>query len=319
MWEQVARFFPPPSWLAMSPVGVEFSDRAIRALALRGVPGDLRVAWWAEELLSEGVIVGGVVRREEVVVEALAKIRSAHPFRFAAVAVPERISYLFDARVAATDLVAARAELEARIEEFVPLRAADAVCDLIPFPTEGAEEKFLGAAVPRTAVTGYLAVCERVGIVPLAFDVDPAAACRAAVGVGNRHALVVVNISEDDTGVAVAVSGFPRFASSLALTAADAFQEISHAVEALAAEFVRIKAFWESRENKPLQAAVLCGAGANERMAALLARTVGMPVEEADVWQNVCPLERRIPPLARAEALRFAVPIGAALRHYSLI
>src|SRR3989344_2913137 len=123
MMNALSRLFAPPRFLAMPAPGIEISDAFVRALSFSGAPGNLRVAWWEETALPTGAVVGGVISDKKVVVEILKKIRNARHFNFAHLALPEQQAYLFEMSAPAVSLDEARAAIELRLEENVPVRA----------------------------------------------------------------------------------------------------------------------------------------------------------------------------------------------------
>lgn len=299
----------------MPAAGIEISDAFVRALFLAGTPGNLRVVWWAEEPLPPGAVSGGAVHREDAVVAALAKIRAEHSFNCAHFSLPEQRAFLFEVSVPAESADEARLAVELRLEEEVPLRAADALFDLSPV----GDRRFRVAAALRATVESLAALALKSGIAPLSFDIEPAAVARAAVGARNRHALLIVNLSEDDTGLYVAVSGAVRFALTV-----PSVIERPEQVAALAAEAQRVRGFWEARTDasipRHIEAAVACGRGAaTPALLSSLSSALELPVERALVWQNALSVDEAVPPLPEEDSLRFAAAIGLALRSFSYV
>lgn len=334
MREALYRLFAPPSFLAMPAVGVDIGDDAVRTLAFAGTPGRVRLSWWAEESLSAGAVAGGVLRNKDAVVDALKKVRAAHPFTFAALAIPEEQAYLFEIDAPALSRAEAHAAIELRLEEEVPLHVADAVFDCAPLAaTEGAAagtRRYSVAAVPRKVSEMYQEVCADAGIAPLSFDILPAAIVRAVVALHNHRTLLIANLTAGGAGFYIAASARARFASTLSLPvqkltdAASAREKdalLPHdALAALGAEARRVCEFWEARASagaSPVEAVVVCGAGAaDERILSALTAETRLPVEAASVWQNAFSVESRVPPLAREDAIRFAGAVGLALRSF---
>lgn len=309
------RLFAPPRFLLMPAAGIEISDAFVRALLLEGTPGNLRVAWWAEEPLPSGAVVGGVIHHEEAVVSVLAKIRAEHPFDCAHFSLPEQRAFLCEMDAAAESAAEARTAVGLHLEEEVPISAADALFDLAPL----AKGRWRVATVPRATVEALEALCTKVGIAPLSFDAEPCAVARAAVGARNRHALLVIHLSEDDTGLYVAVSGAVRFA----LTVPSVIEQPEQ-VALLADEVRRVRGFWEAQNKggiaRHIEAAVACGRGAGTpAVLAAFSSALALPVERALVWQNVLSVDEAVPPLPHGDSLRFATSIGLALRAFSYV
>lgn len=318
----LSRLFTPPRFLAMPAAGIEISDAFIRALSFAGTPGALRVAWWEEEVLPRGAVVGGAVGNKSVVIEALKKIRAAHKFDFAHISIPEQQSYLCEMSLPDASPEEARLAIELHLEEQVPIRAAEAVFDGIPdvrarTPIVGANRSYRVAAAQKKIVEAYAEVCAGAGIAPLSFDTEPAAVARAVVGAREERAFIVAHLSEDDTGLYVVSDGAVRFASTIPLVCGE--QVAEEIARAFAGEAVRVREFWETHGDAhgKIQGVVACGRGAAfSRNLSALSSALHLSVVPASVWQNAFAVEEAVPPLPRDEALRFAVPIGLALRPF---
>lgn len=325
MHHTLYRLFAPPRFLSMPVAGIEISDTFVRALAFSGSPGALRVSWWQEEALQHGAVSGGVINNKSTVTEALKKIRTAHGFSFAHISIPEQQSYLCEIAAPAVSPEEARLAIELHLEEQVPIRASEAVFDgVLDIHTRdvavGANRSYRVAAAQRKIVEAYTRVCADAGIAPLSFDIEASAITRAVVGARDACQLLVVNLSEDDTGLYVVGAGAVRFASTVPLIAVESVpEEIFHA---LAGEVARVREFWETHgeANRKIHGVIACGRGAAfPHTLSALSSTLRLPVEVASVWQNAFSVEHAVPPMSRDESLRFATPVGLALRPFSPI
>lgn len=320
MHSTLYRLFTPPRFLTMPAAGIEISDAFVRALAFFGSPGALRVSWWQEESLPHGAMVGGAVSNKGAVIDVLKKIRAARKFNFAHISVPEQQLYLCEMSVPAASSEEARLAIELHLEEQVPIRATEAVFDSIPdarTPTVGANRSYRVATAQKKIVEAYAGVCAEAGIAPLSFDTEPAAVARAAVGARDVRSLLVVNFSEDDTGLYVVSTGAVRFASTVPLIAGESVPE--EIFRALTGEVARVREFWEvhGEAHGKLQGVIACGRGAafSHNLSAL-SSALRLPVVPAPVWQNAFAVEDAVPPIPHDESLRFAAPIGLALRPF---
>ncbi len=306
----------------MPAAGVEISDFFVRALSFIGSPGALRVAWWEEEAIPHGPLVGGMVSHKSTVVEALKKIRTRRKFDFAHISIPEQQSYLCEMSVPAGSPEEARLAIELHLEEQVPIRAAEAVFDgvldaSIHTATIGVSRSYRVAVAQKKVIDAYAGVCADAGIAPLSFDTEPVAIARAVVGARAGKTLLIVHLSEDDTGLSVVSEGSVRFASTVPLVLGEEVAE--EIARAFAGEAARVREFWETHgdAHKKIQEVVACGRGAAfPRNLSELASALHLPVVPASVWQNAFVVEQTVPPVPRDESLRFSVPIGLALRPF---
>ncbi|TSC84499.1 MAG: Type IV pilus assembly protein PilM [Parcubacteria group bacterium Gr01-1014_17] len=325
MHNTLYRLFAPPRFLIMPAAGIEISDAFVRALSFSGSLGTMRVSWWQEEALPRGAIVGGTISDKSAVVEVLKKIRIAHGFNFAHISIPEQKSYLCELEAPVASPEEARLTIEPHLEEQVPIRASEAVFDAVldkqsPALAGSTNRMYRVAAAQKKIVESYAEVCVTAGIAPLSFDIEAGAITRAIIGARDSRSLLVVNLSEDDTGLYVFSDGAVRFASTVPLVAGESVPE--EIFRALAGEVTRVREFWETHgeAGKKIQGVVACGRGAAfPHTLSTLSSTLHLPVEAATVWQNAFSVERAVPPMSRDESLRFAAPIGLALRYFSYI
>ena len=323
MVNALMKLFTPPRFLAMPAPGIEISDAFVRALSFSGAPGNLRVAWWEETALPTGAVVGGVISDKKAVIEILKKMRSAHRFSFAHIALPEQQVYLFEMSAPVVSNEETHAAIELRLEEHVPVRSTEAVFDFdmqrANAGAPGVERLFRVAVASRRTSEMYASVCEEAGIAPLSFDSEANAVARAGVGIHDPRAILVAHLSEDDTGLYIVSDGAVRFASTVPLSAEKLASDPA-AQEALASEAARVCSFWEAHRDKKsraIESVVACGRGAAfPRILSALSSTLHITAEPALVWGNAFSLERTVPSLPRDESLRFSVPAGLALRSF---
>src|SRR3989344_2169127 len=127
----LAHWFPMPRILHPRSVGVDISDASIKWIALEAFGEKKRVIFWGEELLPEGIVIGGIVQNFPELVTALEGIRkklggivSVH------VALPEEIGYVFSMHVPVnSSRESALHMIEFELEARVPIPVADAVYD----------------------------------------------------------------------------------------------------------------------------------------------------------------------------------------------
>ncbi|MDP3661390.1 MAG: pilus assembly protein PilM [bacterium] len=315
------RLFTPPKFLTMPAAGIEIGDAFVRAISFAGSIGFLKVSWWQEEALPHGAVSGGIINDRGVVVDTLRKIRVAHGFSFAHLSIPEQQSYLCEIQAPTVSPEEARAAIELHLEEQVPIRVNDAVFDAVAnervHTIAGAHRSYRVAAAQKKIVEAYSLVCNEAGIAPLSFDIEACSVARAVVGARDARSLLILNMSEDDTGLYVVDGGVVRFASTVPLVLGEKVaEEITHA---LAGEVARVREFWETHgdAHEKIHEVVVCGRGsAFPHNLSALSSVLNLPVLPASVWQNAFAVDEAVPPIPRDESLRFAVPIGLALRPF---
>ena len=341
------RLFPTPRLLAMEGGGIEISDRRIKYLAL--AEGRF-VLSWGEVKLPPGVVEQGDIKDEAALVQALERVRQKAHFSLAHVSLPEQKGYLFELslpRAALEDLADAVA---LALPGYVPLPPAEVVFDC-ETDSAGTEEENVAIAVtafPEGLARSYAEALCRAGFLPLSMELEPQAAARAVIPRSGKGAQLLIDYSATKTMLAVCVRGSVRLAASfngsqplddalrargisetelsafkrdegLGTADAEARSLVSRHLNQLCEEVGRHVRFWNARSGasrEPVAAAWVSGGNANLRgLVEELSRTLGFPVQLADIWQNLPPRESlAVPPIEREESFRFASSLGLAMR-----
>jgi Tfp pilus assembly PilM family ATPase len=291
-------------------------------VAFEGTPGSLKISWWEEESLKSGAVIGGVIVKKEEVSAVIKKIHNAHHCNSANFSIPEQQTFLFEIEIPADLNSDAGREIEKRLEEEVPIRSADAVFD---FSKLSCVKNSIGTCLYKVAATlkktsdVFVSSASDGGIAPFSFDTEPNAIARAVIGSKNKHTLLIINLSEDDTGFYMVVFGEVRFASTVPIPSFSLSEEAPR--NALAKEISRVLEFWNTHHNSSdkVQAIVACGAGASDAKVISSISSVGIPIEAASVWQNAFKINERVPKISYKDSLRFAVAAGLALRPFSYV
>jgi len=310
------RLFPPPVFLYMPYAGLEISDDAIRCLAYKGLDRVRRkVASYGSEDLPVGLISGGDIKDDKAMIGRLADFGRKHSLSYVKVSVPEEKAYLFQTEVPDMGIKAVAQNIEFKLEENVPLSAADAVFYFILLPkTPGITTRTaMVSVVPKSYIDKYSSLIESAGMKPIAFELAPRSLARAVVPRGSLNAKVLVHAMDRKTGIYVVSEGAVRFTSTVTGAASDG-QAAS--IESLGKEISRVYSYWLSHGGgRPVDEIILAGRGAAafDGIGRYIADAERIPVVKADIWANALDREEGIPPISMEDSLAYAVASGLAI------
>jgi Tfp pilus assembly PilM family ATPase len=299
--------------------GLDISDDSIHCLEYAAG----RIKKYACLDLEPGLIDGGDVKDDKKLTDILTDFDHLHHLSYVKVSLPEEKVYLFETDVPDQGTRAMVQNIEFKLEENVPLSAADAVFyfDLMPVPPVSGSCKASVTVVPRVYIEHYIDLLNRAGIWPIAFEVAPKSIANAIVPPHDTRTLLLVHIMNKKTGIYIVCGGTVCFTSTISWgsTMADvAKPDVARTqIAPLITEISRVYSFWSSHNNgnRLIDELVLLGRHA-EHFEHVLENVVSgavVPVAIAEVWRNALNLDHYIPPIKRDASLEYAVAAGLAL------
>lgn len=312
------QLFPPPAFLLMPHAGLDISDDAIRTLAYKGLDRSRRLSLHGAVDLPAGLIEGGDVKDEKEFISRLTDFSRAHGLRHVKVSVPEEKSYLFQTEVPAAEFVAIEQNIEFKLEENVPLSAADALFyfDLIPSMKASDPLRATVSVVPRAYIEHYIGLLGRAGLSAVAFEVVPKSIARAVVPHGTNDTKLIIHVMNRKTGIYVVSGGIVNFASTVGEGGAETDEaRRAQAAASLVKEIARVHAYWATHgTGKPIDEVLIVGRNAEAFEGPLSRAEYETPhtIRVADIWRNAFAVERHLPPVSRTESLEYAVAAGLA-------
>lgn len=249
---------------------------------------------------------------------------------------------------------AMRSAVEFSLAEHVPIPAEKLTFDFDVADTHKETAIVSVTAFPTDVVDGYKKALQLAGFTVKALELEAYAMVRAVVPKHARGVSMVIDFGSTRTGITVVQNRTPVFSTtvkvggaSLTSTIMSAYnvsaeeadsikraEGIAHCrdagvcatltknVDALIAEIQRHYRFWESTAREQLgdstariECIFLCGGavalnGLPERVSGALQ----VPVEMADIWQNLFDINMHIPAISRTESLQYATAAGLLLR-----
>lgn len=331
MSKRIFDFFPPPRFLAMTPVGFSISDTAIRFVDLRSSGRGLKLHAYAEKKIPVGLISGGYIHNIEDLTKLVKDFKSENGLRFVRASLPEEKAYLFKTEVPITQDKDLRDSVEFKIEENVPLSLSNAVFDFIILKQHISKNEkkdhmdVIVSVLPVKVVSAYIEVLETAGIVPVSFQVESQAIARAVIKKGDRDTYLVVNLGEDKTGLYVVSDEVVQFASTFALSKESARRTLesteSFALKApkekdascdefwmkqVADEIQKLFSYWHTHEDKQgelgkkISKVLIVGDHLDvASCTGLVSSSIDVPVVIADVWVNAFSIDEFVPDIPR--------------------
>lgn len=324
-------------------IGLDMSDRSVKFIELRRRGNGCAVGSFGEFAVPDGVIVDGEIRDEAGLVRLLQGAGIGK--RPVVASLPDEHGVI---RVLDLPDVPSRELAHAvrwEVEGLMPMPLHLVSYDYHSTPNQRAvHENALVVAYPRVVADSYPRVLAAAGFSPIVLEPESQAIARAVVPAGVREPMLVADIGAVRTSLAVATGGSVVFASSLPIGGGDIESAIARGfgVSMEKARAIKIDAgLGASRHGGRVHASVsgllgklaggfadalgshrtavsavyLCGGDANLiGLEKYLTVALKRPVMLADPFVNAGLAPGAVPPIPRAEALRYAAAIGLALR-----
>lgn len=211
------------------------------------------------------------------------------------------------------------------------------------------------AVYARSTINSYYEACSGAGLTPLSFEIEAQAIARASVSRELQGTYLIVDFGKTRMGVGIVHRGMLMYTSTIELAGTQMSEDMRKVLGDLSeAELTTIKNtrgliptkgneevakvlekyasaiadelsirihYWDSRGIDPavrqIQKVIVCGGSANLMgLPEYLEGKLGVSTERAQVWRNVFPLEKQVPPITRRYSYGYATAIGLALRSF---
>lgn len=311
------KLFPPPKFMLMKHAGLDISDDAIRCVEYSGHAPNFHINKYAVIELPNGVIDGGEIKDEKVLVENLTKIDKDLNLNYAKVSIPEEKSYLFQTDVSTTDPIANAQNIEFKLEENVPLAVSEAVFyfDLLPMSVTGGKLRASVSVVPKSYIEKIITLLRASGISPIAFEVVPKSIAKTVLSQSVDDSIMVVHIMNKKTGIYVISGGVVCFTSTVSW--GDKNDQKDVAITVLLEELVRVNSYWTSHHSEVSKLAQVILVGKNsskyESVISGYVAKENLVVSVGNVWSNAFSLNNYIPPITKEQSLEYVVSAGLAM------
>lgn len=238
-------------------MGLALAERSIHAIEFVKKGRTLELGRFGVRQIPAGAIQEGYVNDKEAVVEILRSFQKDLGMDFVAVTLPEEKAYLFKTELPKTTEGNLRDAVELRLEENVPIAAADLIFDyvVIPGPSDRDHIDISVSAFPSKVVMTYLDIIKAAGLKPVSFGVEAATLGRALIPHDNLGTFMIVNIGENRTGLSIVSHGVIQFNLTIMIggsTLTEGLKKCFSVGDEEAKKIKEEKGFVKSRENMEL-------------------------------------------------------------------
>lgn len=316
------KLFPPPHFLLMMHAGLDISDDAIRVTAYNPTAKGRRLSFCAEKPLPPGLVEGGDIRDEKQFLEILSAFAREHRLLYVKVSLPEEKAYLFQTDIPSVDTRAIQQNIEFKLEENVPLSAADAVfyIDVLPTSVTGGSLRASISVVPRVYVEKYISMLQSANLIPVAFEVAPKSIARASVPKDSEETRLILHIMNKKTGIYIVSGGAVHFSSTIpwgSRMKGDTVNTSPADAEVLSKEISRVHTYWVTRTDAHADITCITCVGRDAHLFKSIfgaSSADGISFDrDVNVWRNAFDINHYIPPISQDDSLRYAVSAGLAL------
>lgn len=219
--EKIGQILPPPTYMRLPSAGVDISDSSLKYVQFRPDKksgSQLELKYWGDVDIPDGVLKRGTVNDPKKLAEVIREVRERTGVEKVRVSLPEEHAYLFEAEIKkGTKLKEIRGQLEFKMQDDVPLSAADAIFDYDIFDA-GRDSSKLHVSVTAYAketVMSYYDACVAAGVVPLSFEVEAQAIARATIPTGNTGTHMIIDFGHTRAGVGIVYDGVLMYTSTI--------------------------------------------------------------------------------------------------------
>lgn len=348
-------YFPTPSYLTMNSCAIDISDQSIKYGELITTSKGLRLGKYGKEKIPTGVVISGKIEKKDEMIRLLRKIKEKDNLHFIRVSLPEEQMYLFTLSVPKTNNENLRDMILLQIEEYIPLKALDAVFDYDVIKEDNQNFLIEVIAIASATIESYLSVFDKAGLVPLSFEIEAQAIARAVIPSGDNSPVMIVDFGYARTGVSISKNGRVFLTTTLAIGGIDltnmiaknfslSFEEaekmkyeyslnqgskaqnifpaILNGISVLRDEIDKQATYWETHntnntKQEKIDHIILCGGDANlAGLSDYLELSMKIKVENANVWVNILNTEDSVPEMSFEESLGYATVLGLSLGGY---
>ena len=205
------------SLLKFNACGIDISDKSIKYASLAKKGCQLVLDKYGEHSLPDGVINGGVIFGQDVLIGVLKKIKDEVNLDYVAVSLPEEKSYIVEMLMPKNiSWQEYREAVELHLEERVPIEISKASFDY----EEGGISKIAGfnlitSVVETELANQYYRSLTDAGLLPLVFELESQALARAIIKRGSRDISMIVDIGREQSNFSITVGEVVHLASSV--------------------------------------------------------------------------------------------------------
>lgn len=303
------KLFPPPRFLNITYAGLDISDDAIHCVEYSRGIGGLVIHKYGMRKLNPGIVVNGFIKQDQELIKSLTSLVQEMKIHTVKASLPEERMYLFKTEVPDVSESQIRQNIEFKLEENVPLSAADSLFFFELIPNEKNKEKLYASVsvAPIDLVNSYLSVLRSSGLEVLSFEIQPKSISRAILPGESSETQIIVYKMNNKYGIYVVSAGVVCFTSTIDAGAQDD--------SILIQELKKVYMYWNEHEDgKEIKKIVVTGKD-SERLVrgAKISPDSRVFVEIGNVWNGAFSSDSYIPPISFEESQEYVVSAGLAL------
>jgi len=294
------------------------SDQSLRIIKLKKRGGFLDLASFTEAKIEPGVIEAGEIKDQdnlaEIIKETLRKIKGERlKTNYITASLPEEKGFLRVIQMPKMKEQDLKKAVYFEAENYIPLSLEKVYLDsqIIPrFHESSRNVEVLIAAMPKEIVDNYLAVFQKVGLKPIAFEVEAQSISRALIKKGKEGcSVLLIDLGETRTVLVFFSRGSLRFTATLPAIS----EEFSR--EQLAREIKKHIDYYKSHETDLVSEILLCGSRASSKeFLNFFSGELGIKTSVGNPWINILSdPPKEIPELSFEDSLKYSTALGLAL------
>jgi hypothetical protein len=315
--------FPPPAYINIPYAGIDISDSAIHCIEFkrsRHNRDELEIGAYDSVPLPQGVVEDGYVKNAAALITALTDIAKKHGIVRVRASLPEAKVYLFRTAIQSLDEKEIAQNIESKLEENVPLAAADAIFNFTNIPSvPNADSSASVSVVPAKVVETYLGVFKSAGITVSSFEVQSRALTRAIVPRDSHETIMIIygmnNAAlHQRVGIYIVYHGVLCF--SVTVSSID-----SESADSIGKGMKEVAGYWLDHgepasalaDKRNIDRIIVCAPSPLVSAVERVAVDMKIPVSVSLVWANAFSTEKRTPIITAEDSLGYAIAAGLAL------
>ena len=203
---------------AVAPIGLDIGSTSIRAVEAARTKDRPVINNFGQALLPAGAVVGGVVKDERAVTNALRQLWASQDFSTKSVALGVTHQQVVVREIEVSNLPRKemRQALPFQVRDVLPLPVDEALLDFYPLEDGGRNDTVRGLllAAPKMAVTQMVRATERAGLHVESVDLSVFAALRAAAHLA-QDTEAVIDVGANGTNIVIHTDGVPQIVRSI--------------------------------------------------------------------------------------------------------
>jgi type IV pilus assembly protein PilM len=224
---------------AVAPIGLDIGSTSIRAVEAARTKDRPVINNFGQALLPAGAMVGGVVKDERAVTNALRQLWAAQSFSSKSVSIGVTHQQVVVREIEVSNLPKKemRQALPFQVRDVLPLPVDEALLDFYPLEEAGSKDTVRGllVAAPKDAVVTLVRAVERAGLHVEHVDLSVFAALRAAAHLANDTE-AVIDIGANGTNIVIHTNGVPQIVRTVPRGGAEVTKMIASRLGMPAAE-----------------------------------------------------------------------------------